>query len=186
MSEIKKMATTHWQEEIKSIGLEVGTAVIGKVKIEAPSHEVWKLMAEPGNLKKCHPFCEKTEVIKWPGVGSIDTITYYSGITYRRNFVSWQEGVGYDIELGESPNLTSRVLWRITRDSSKRCDFSIEVFPYLKSDLPGEKKRIYQERLFGDILKHYLDCVVKGVRHKVVTGEDVIKNQFGINPHYSG
>lgn len=180
------MMTTDWKETIKTIGLEVGTPVVGKIKIEAPSDEVWKVIAEPGNLKKCHPFCAKTEVVKWPGSDSIDTITYYSGIMYKRNFINWQKGVGYDIELGESPSLTARVLWRIFPDSSHSCDFSIEVFPYLKSDLPDEKKCAYQARLFGDTLEHYLDCVVKGVRYKVVTGKDVIKDQFGFNAHYSG
>ena len=54
------------------------------------------------------PFCAATEVERWPGTGSRDSITYHSGIRYQRNFVSWQEGVGYDIELGESAPIRQR------------------------------------------------------------------------------
>lgn len=179
------MTTTHRQARIDRFGLEIGTSVISQIKVDASSHAVWQAISEPGYLTACHPFCANTEVIHWPGVGSIDTITYYSGITYRRNFVHWEEGVGYDIEIGEAPNLTSRVLWRIFPDTHKGCLFSIEVFPYLKADLPVEKKRSYQEKWFGNAFKHYLDCVVNGVCYKVVTGKAVTKNQFGINPLYS-
>ena len=91
------------------------------------------------------------------------SITYYSGRSYQRNFVAWMEGVGYDIELGESPNLTARVLWRIAPQTASSCRFSIEVIPYLKADLEDAQKARYLERLFGDHLQHYLDCVVKGV-----------------------
>ncbi len=179
------MEQLDWRDKIKTIGLETGPSVKGDIMIEAPADNVWKVISEEGNLKKCHPFCDQIEIIKWPGADAVDTITYYSGITYKRNFVGWEEGVGYDIELGDYPNLTSRVLWRILPKGENRCYFSIEVFPYLKAVLPEEKKRIYRARLFGDVLQHYLDCVVQGVRHKVETGEDVTKNQFGTNPHYS-
>ena len=56
----------------------------------------------------------------------------------------------------------------------------IEVFPLLRSDLSDEKKRAYQERLFGEVLQHYLECVVAGVRFFATTGTAVIKDQFGI------
>lgn len=170
-----------WQERLERFGLELGPSVIGRIKIETPAAAVWQVIAEPGYLATCHPFCAKTEVIQWPGVGSMDTITYYSGISYKRNFVHWEEGVGYDLEIGEAPSLTSRVVWRIAPDSPVGCLFSIEVLPYLKTSLPAEKKRTYQERWFGDVFRHYLDCVVKGVRYKSVTGKAVSKkpNRWG-------
>ena len=62
---------------------------------------------------------------------------------------------------------------------------SIEVFPLLKSDLSDEKKRAYQERLFGEVLQHYLECVVAGVKFFATTGNAVTKDQFGRNPLYS-
>ena len=152
-----------WQETLGSKGLETGRPISSAIEIAAAPEVVWKGLATPGNLKRCHPFCDSTEVESWPGVGSRDSITYYSGRSYQRNFVAWMEGVGYDIELGESPNLTARVLWRIAPQTASSCRFSIEVISYLKADLEDAQKARYLERLFGDHLQHYLDCVVKGV-----------------------
>lgn len=175
-----------WQEALGSKGLETGRPISSAIEIAAAPEVVWKGLATPGNLKRCHPFCDSTEVESWPGVGSRDSITYYSGRSYQRNFVAWMEGVGYDIELGESPNLTARVLWRIAPQTASSCRFSIEVIPYLKADLEDVQKARYLERLFGDHLQHYLDCVVKGVDYWITTGQDVEKDQFGRNPLYSG
>ena len=83
-----------WRDRIKKIGLETGPSVKGEIVIEAPADNVWEVISEAGNLKKCHPFCDQIEIIKWPGADAVDTITYYSGITYRRNFVGWEEGAG--------------------------------------------------------------------------------------------
>ena len=138
-----------------------------------------------GTLGACHPFCAETNVLSWPGDGSRDTITYLSGFTYTRNFVAWFEGVGYDIELGDRPNTTARVLWRIENNSNNKSMLSIEVVPFIKTELSDEKKRQYIERLFGPILQHYLDCVVRGYDYHVTTGKSVTSNQFGRNPHYS-
>ena len=174
-----------WKAELRRFGLEHGRPLKSGVDIAAAAEEVWKAIAEPGNLGNLHPFCAATEVEQWPGPGSRDSITYHSGIRYQRNFVGWEEGVGYDIELGDPPHQTARVLWRIEPASPETCRFSIEVFPLLKSGLGEEKKRAYQERLFGEALQHYLDCVVQGVRFFATTGETVGKDQFGKNPLYS-
>ena len=166
-------------------GLEQGRPLKATAGIDVPAGEVWAVIAEPGGLARYHPFCAATEVERWPGTGSRDSITYYSGIRYQRNFVSWHEGVGYDIELGRPPNQTARVRWRIEPTSPRACRLSIEVVPLLKSDLSDEKKRAYQERLFGEVLQHYLECVVAGVKFFATTGNAVIKDQFGRNPLYS-
>ena len=134
-----------------NVRLEHGRPLKATVGIDVPADEVWAVIAEPGGLAHYHPFCAATEVERWPGTGSRDSITYYSGIRYRRNFVSWQEGVGYDIELGDPPNQTARVRWSIEPTSRRTCRLSIEVVPLLRSDLSEEKKRAYQERLFGDV-----------------------------------
>ena len=132
-----------WQETLGSKGLETGRPISSAIEIAVAPEVVWKGLATPGNLKRCHPFCDSTEVESWPGVGSRDSITYYSGRSYQRNFVAWMEGVGYDIELGESPNLTARVLWRIAPQTASSCRFSIEVIPYLKADLEDAQKARY-------------------------------------------
>ena len=166
-------------------GLEVGAPIAEGIDIPAGTGDLWALIAAPGNLKRFHPFCAATEVIEWDGAGSVDTITYYSGFTYRRRFAAWFDGVGYDLELGVAPEFTARVVWRLAEQGAGRCRLDIAVYPYLKASLPEAKKLAYQRRLFGETLQHYLRCVVQGVRYKVVTGEDVTEDQFGRNPHYS-
>ena len=178
-------AFANWKAGLRRYGLEHGQPLKATVEIDVAAEEVWEVIAEPGSLAHYHPFCAATEVERWPGTGSRDSITYHSGIRYQRNFVSWQEGVGYDIELGDPPNQTARVLWRIEPTSQRACRLSIEVFPLLKSDLSDEKKRAYQGRFFGEVLQHYLECVVAGVKFFATTGNAVIKDQFGRNPLYS-
>ena len=179
------LPSADWKTGLRQFGLEHGHPLKSSVDIDVTAEEVWKVIAEPGNLKHFHPFCAATEVERWPGLGSRDSITYYSGIRYQRNFVYWQEGVGYDIELGDPPNQTARVLWRVEPASPETCRLSIEVFPLLKSGLSDEKKHAYQERLFGEVLQHYLECVVKGVKLFATTGNTVNKDQFGKNSLYS-
>ena len=174
-----------WKTGLRQWGLESGRPLKASVEIEVPAAAVWQAIAAPGNLKRFHPFCAATEVERWPGLGSRDSITYYSGIRYQRNFVDWQEGVGYDIELGDPPNQTARVVWRIAPTSPAGCRLSIEVFPLLKAALSADKKHAYQARLFGEVLQHYLACVVQGVQFFATTGEAVSKDQFGKNSLYS-
>ena len=174
-----------WKTGLQQWGLEPGRPLQASVEIAVPAADVWQAIAAPGSLKQFHPFCATTEVERWPGLGSRDSITYYSGIRYHRNFVDWQEGVGYDIELGDPPNQTARVLWRIAQTSPETCRLSIEVFPLLKSALSAEKKQAYQARLFGEVLQHYLECVVQGVKFFATTGKTVRKDQFGKNSLYS-
>ena len=174
-----------WQAELAAQNLELGTPVTVSRVIEAASHNIWQTITEPGNLKRVHPFCAANDVEQWPGVGARDTITYYSGVHYQRDFVTWLEGIGYDLEIGPPPHKTAYVVWRINPLSQTRSDFSIQVIPYLKIDLSEPRKVSYQERFFGDVIGQYLDSVVKGVDYAATTGQTVRKNQFGSHPIYS-
>lgn len=97
------------QTELAARGLELGKAVSVSHMIEAASDRVWQVISQPGQLTRYHPFCQATTVIQWPGVGAKDTVTYYSGVHYERDFVTWIEGVGFDIEVGPPP--TRRPEW---------------------------------------------------------------------------
>ena len=174
-----------WQTELRQFGLEPGRPLQARVEIAVRAEAVWQIIAAPGNLKQFHPFCAATAVDRWPGRGARDSITYYSGIRYQRNFVAWQDGVGYDIELGDRPHQTARVLWRVAPTSRPTCRLSLEVFPLVKAELSAAKKQAYQDRLFGEVLQHYLECVVKGVQFFATTGRPVRKDQFGKNALYS-
>ena len=71
-----------WQEELFSIGLETGAPLSSTIQIDAAQEIIWQRLNEAGHLKCCHPFCKSTEVEQWPGKGSRDKITYYSGREY--------------------------------------------------------------------------------------------------------
>ena len=173
------------QTELAARGLEPGEAVRVSHIIEAAADYVWQVISQPGQLPRYHPFCQATTVLKWPGVGAKDTVSYYSGVHYERDFVTWLEGVGFDIEVGPPSRKTARVEWRITAQGERRSELAITVIPYLKADLSAPRKRAYQQRLFGDTIAQYLDSVVRGVGHVATTGRAVQKNQFGSHPLYS-
>lgn len=164
------------QTELAARGLELGEAVSVSHIIGAASDSVWKVISQPGQLTRYHPFCQETRVIKWPGVGAKDTVTYYSGVHYERDFVTWIEGVGFDIEIGPPPHKTARVEWRIKELGEHQSELAITVMPYLKADLSAPRKQAYQQRFFGATIAQYLDSVVQGVGHVATAGEAVQKN----------
>ena len=120
------------QTELAARGLELGEAVSVSHMIAAASDRVWQVMSQPGQLTRYHPFCQATTVIKWPGVGAKDTVSYYSGVHYERDFVTWIEGVGFDIEVGPPPHKTARVEWRITELGEHQSELAITVMPVRK------------------------------------------------------
>ncbi len=180
-----KADSEQFQTELAARGLELGDTVRVSHIIETDSESVWQVISQPGQLPRYHPFCQATTVLKWPGVGAKDTVSYYSGVHYERDFVRWLEGVGFDIEVGPSSRKTARVEWRITAQGERQSELAITVIPYLKADLSIPQKRAYQQRLFGDTIAQYLDSVVRGVGHVATTGQAVQKNQFGSHPLYS-
>ena len=77
--------------------------------IAASAEKVWDVIAMPGNLEQCHPFCDKNPVIAWPGDEAHDEIHYLSGWVFERRFFRWIDGFGYDLEIGTRGGTTSLV-----------------------------------------------------------------------------
>ena len=73
-------------------------------QIGAPTEKVWDVISTPGHLAQCHPFCEENPVKNWSGVGSQDTVYFYSGNVLNRYCKEWIKGLGYDLHL-TFPNL---------------------------------------------------------------------------------
>ena len=179
------MGTMDWKQDARKRGMLIGPEQRGTIEIEAAPSRVWDVISAPGNLRHCHPFCALNTIERWPGIGSRDWITYYSGIRYQRDVVDWIEGIGYDLEVGSPTKKTCRVLWRIREPEPQVSVFSIAVFSFLDPDWTPAGTQHYLDRFFGKTFDHYLDCVVRGVNHHVVTGEDVSEDQFGANPVFS-
>ena len=166
-------------------GFELGTATTVRREIDASGEEVWQLVSTPGHLTSCHPFCESNEVEQWPGVGARDRILYFSGLELHREFTHWDEGEGFQLEIGPPGTRTARGVWVLTRLDDDRCALSISVIPYLRSELSETRKRAYERLAFGGSIERYLQSVVQGIDHRVTTGEKVHPNQFGKHPVYS-
>jgi hypothetical protein len=146
---------------------------------------VWNVITQPGCLTLYHAYCKENTVYQWPGVGARDGITYHSGLYFERDFVSWIEGVGYDLEIGPPPRKTAHVCWRVLPVYCGCCELTISVTPLLSSDWSEERKAEYQRRSFDKTVEQYLDSLLRGVEYFVTTGEAVKRNQFGAHPVYS-
>lgn len=166
-------------------GFELGIATTVRREINASAEKVWQLISTPGHLLMCHPFCESNEVEHWPGVGARDRIVYFSGLELHREFTHWDEGSGYQLEIGPPGSRTARVVWVLKELDGDHCALSISVIPYLNSEMSEPKKRAYERLVFGQSIERYLQSVVQGIEHCVTTGEKVRPNQFGKHPVYS-
>ncbi len=99
------------------------------------SEALWKLISHPGNLNDCHPFCKSNEVIEWNEDVHVDRLVYLNGRTYIRQFLTWDEGEGYTLRIGEENGLQSFVQWKIDAVSENKSRLTITVHPYLLADI---------------------------------------------------
>ena len=153
--------------------------------IEASAQDVWKVISNPMNLEDCHPFCESNPVEKWPGVGSIDTIYYYSGWVMQRKFTNWIDGVGYDLTIGRESGRKSFVSWRITEEQDNISKLSITIYPHVLQNVPLAVRWLPHFAYIGPSMKKYLHSVVGGFDHFITTGKPVSRNQFGSHSWFS-
>ncbi len=153
--------------------------------IHAPAGRVWDVISSPGNLNQCHPFVEDNSVDEWPGVGSRDTVHYYSGLTMGRRFTDWIDGLGYDLEIGTRGGQTSRVSWRIRPLSDEQSSLIISIEPYLFQRVPLVFRWFLYRIYTRPMLTRYLDCVLQGFEFYIRTGQAVSRNQFGSHRVFS-
>jgi hypothetical protein len=161
------------------------SAVRATRSIAAPAEAVWAVMATPGNLELCHPFCERNPVTDWPGVGSRDTIEYLSGWVYERRFTRWIDGVGYDLRIGASGEETSFVTWRVEPAGDRDCVLTISVHPRVVRVAPPGLRWLAAGVYVRPRLRRYLSSVVQGFEWYVTRGKPVPRNQFGRHPWFS-
>ncbi len=153
--------------------------------IKAPAEKIWTVISSPGNLAHCHPFCENNPVEKWPGKGSLDSVYYYSGWVYHRQFTEWIDGVGYDLEIGRKKGRQSQVFWRIHKKSDSANYLSITVYPQGLQQLSVFIRWLPHFVYLRPMLRSYLNSVVKGFEWYITTGQPVKRNQFGSHKWFS-
>ena len=98
-------------------------------RINSNKDEIWDLISSPKNLELYHPFCESNNVIKWPGKGSCDELTYLNGIKLIRNFTKWEEKKGYELLIGRKNGKKSLVKWEII-EKNDHVYLCIAVYPW--------------------------------------------------------
>jgi len=155
-------------------------------KINASPQRIWTAISKPGNLKDCHPFCEKNPVYEWPGIGSTDTIYYYSGLVLHRKFINWIDGIGYDLVIGREGGRKSYVTWRIRNVQGDAGTLNITIYPHVLQKLPVAFRWIPYILKIQPTLHSYLESVIKGFEWFITTGKPVNKNQFGSHSWFSG
>lgn len=160
-------------------------AIEASCEVPVSDSDVWSAIAAPGNLTNVHPFCRANDVDAWPGPDARDHVRYFSGVHYQRDFLTWQEGVGYDIEVGSPPGKTAHARWRIEPVDAGRARFRLIVTSYLRSDVDPARRRRYEDLIVKRAIPPYVDSVVRGVAHFVGTGTPVTRNQFGSHEIYS-
>lgn len=153
--------------------------------IDASPKRIWSVISSPGNLEDCHPFCESNPVGKWQGVGSRDTIHYYSGWVLQREFVNWIDGVGYDLIIGRAGGRKSYVSWRIKEGQDNRSALTITIYPHALQNVPIAIRWIPHITYIHPSLKKYLESVTLGFDWFITTGKPVSKDQFGSHRWFS-
>ena len=159
--------------------------VESKVDFNLPKSKILKLITEPGNLEKYHPFCKKNEIIKWPGNGSVDILEYHNGMRFKREFFNWSDN-GYDLKIGGRRNMAI-VNWVVKGDDYKS-SLRVRINPNIKNYIPI--KNIFIQRVLWFVyikpmLQSYINHVIRGFNHHMNTETNVLRNQFGTHRWFS-
>ena len=79
------------------------------INLDFDREKVWQIISEPGNLNKVHPFCKLNTVVNWDKDKHEDVLEYLNGVTLYRNFYNWDEGNGYELDIGRKNGRKSKV-----------------------------------------------------------------------------
>ena len=159
--------------------------VESKVDFNLPKSKILKLITEPGNLEKYHPFCKKNEIIKWPGNGSVDILEYHNGMRFKREFFNWSDN-GYDLKIGGRRNMAI-VNWVVEGDENNS-SLRVRINPNIKNYV-SIKSRLIQRLLWliyiKPMLQSYINHVIRGFSHFIKTDKVILQNQFGTHIWFS-
>ena len=169
--------------DMKSI--KTNSPISVKKLFDVSSEVLWKLVSAQGNLNDCHPFCKSNEVIQWDEDGHVDRLVYLNGRTYIRQFLTWDEGRGYTLRIGEENGLQSFVQWEIGAISENKSQLTITVHPYLLAGYPKIVSFFPYQLWIKPRMRRYLQSVVSGFEYVARTGEPVPRNHFGRHPWFS-
>ena len=165
--------------------IKTNSPISVKKSFDVSNEALWKLVSAPGNLNDCHPFCESNEAIQWDEDGHVDRLVYLNGRTYIRQFLTWDEGKGYTLRIGEENGLQSFVQWEISAISENESQLTITVHPYLLAGYPKVVSFLPYQLWIKPRMRRYLRSVVSGFEYVARTGQAVPRNHFGRHPWFS-
>ena len=153
-------------------------------KFNCTRSKLWNIISMPSNLELFHPFCEKNPISNWPGINSADTIHYYNGLKLERNFINWEDNIGYDLTIGTKNGEKSFVSWRI-KEKDNISELTIAVYPYLNNRGSKITNFLPFFIIVRPSLGKYLNSVLQGLEFYSRTNKKVKKNQFGTHNFFS-
>ena len=155
-----------------------------KMKIYATKEQLWSLITKPGHLNLFHPFIKSNEVIKWDGVGSKDQLTYLNETSLLRDFIKWNQNIGYTLLIGRKNGQKSKVEWEITTLNNETF-LSITVHPHLLNSVPRFVSYFPYSLFIKPKLKKYLNSVIRGINWYFENKNPIPKNYFGKHDWFS-
>lgn len=148
-------------------------------RLQVAAERVWQIMATPGALVRYHPFCSDNPVAAWPGVGAQDTIHYLSGLVLHRRFTDWQEGRGYELQIGNDRWPSSHVRWELVATGANESELTISIWPAAVVGFPSVLRWVLRRWYLLPLLRRYVRAVLRGLDFHLTTGRVVTPNQFG-------
>lgn len=142
---------------------------------------VWDVVSSKNALELYHPFCLKNDVIEHK---KKDELIYLNGLTYIREFTTWQHNKGFELYIGKKNGKQSKVLWEL-KSIKNGCEIQITIFPYRTNKIAKLIYPFVSLFVIKPKLKIYLESVLKGLEYYLDHELKVEKNQFGTHPWFS-
>ena len=153
-------------------------------KINSSKDRLWEFISSPGYLNKSHPFCNENNIISWENNKHVDELIYLNNLTYIREFILWEDKIGYTLLIGEKNKEKSKVNWKISSNNNDTL-LTITVYPYFMAKSPIFVSYLPYKLYIRPKLKNYLKSVIKGIDWYLEKKEIVPRNAFGKHSWFS-
>lgn len=158
----------------------------GKIEVEKPSAELWKILKTPGHLKNFHPFCMRHDKAKsWTKIGDTDQAQFYSGKQMEREIIDWQEGKEFTIKMKNEKQNNTQVNFSLQPEGDRSTLFTIQIDTDAYRKVPRPLWFLISRYFLLPSYKKYLRSILKGFVYYSTTHKQVIKNQFGRHQRFS-
>ena len=153
-------------------------------EIDASTEKIWNIISKEGNLNLVHPFCKNNYALAWASENSVDVLEYLNGLTFIREFKTWNPGQGYSLLIGTKKGKKSYVEWKITTRNKKN-HLSITVYTHYMKNYPKFISFFPYEFMIKPNLKKYLQSVIGGINYYLLNDKVVPRNYFGEHKWFS-